>query len=216
MRIQRLGHATVLIEMGITRVVIDPGSYSTEWHDLSDLSAVFVTHEHHDHFAADHIAEMMPRNPEAVVYGPRPVVQHLEQVGIETTEIRPGDNHKFADLELDTVGGTHAVVHETIPRVPNVGLVVTDRAGTRFFHPGDSFDVAPESVDFLGLPLFSPWSTAGPTADFLNAVSPKVAFPIHDAGLSEYGHATFMRIVGRLSRSGTDLTPVDRLASFET
>ena len=49
MEITHLGHATVLIEIGDVRVLIDPGSFSDQWHGLTGLDAVLITHQHPDH-----------------------------------------------------------------------------------------------------------------------------------------------------------------------
>ena len=38
MKIIRHGHACLLIETETTRILIDPGNYTSTWHDLGDLS----------------------------------------------------------------------------------------------------------------------------------------------------------------------------------
>ncbi|MDQ3307853.1 MAG: MBL fold metallo-hydrolase, partial [Actinomycetota bacterium] len=40
MRLTHLGHACLLVETGSTRVLIDPGTYSTGFDALRDLDAI--------------------------------------------------------------------------------------------------------------------------------------------------------------------------------
>lgn len=213
MRLTRLGHATVLVESNTTRLLIDPGVYSTDWTRLTALDAILVTHEHHDHFDRENVLKLIEANPTAAVIGPPSVCNSLRDS--RPTELAPGDSGEFGNLHVEVVGGIHAVVHESIPRVENLGLIVSDPGGSRFFHPGDSYTATPERIDALALPLSSPWSTAGATADFLIEVAPAVAFPIHDAGLSEIGRATFERIIGGLAPGQVEMISVGSTGSIE-
>jgi hypothetical protein len=96
------------------------------------------------------------------------------------------------------VGGRHAVIHEDIPRIGNVGLLVAADGEPTLFHPGDMIDTAPDGVDVLAVPLNAPWCAAKETATFLRAVGAPAALPIHDALLSPAGRATYLRVLGGL------------------
>ena len=48
MQITHFGHACVLLS-GNSRVLLDPGTYSSGFEILHDLDAVLITHDHPDH-----------------------------------------------------------------------------------------------------------------------------------------------------------------------
>lgn len=210
MRLTRFGHAALLVEHEGARVLIDPGAYSTRWHDLVELDAVLVTHAHHDHFDQEHITGLAASNPKAPIVA-HPAVCSLLPAGIAHRAIEPGESFDVGGIRVNAVGGLHALVHDRIPRIPNLGLVLETTGGPRVFHPGDAYDFVPPSIDVLALPLTSPWSTAASTADFLLGVHPGLAFPIHDSGASELGRATFMRIIGGLLPTDIELPSVGPL-----
>jgi len=107
------------------------------------------------------------------------------------------------------VGGRHAVVHADIPRIGNVGYLMREREGTCLFHPGDSYETAPDGVDVLAVPLSAPWAAAKEMIDFARAVAPRVAVPIHDALLSDPGRALYERLL--TTHGGRDGDPLDVL-----
>jgi hypothetical protein len=55
------------------------------------------------------------------------------------------------------------------------------------YYPGDSFTKPDKPIQVLALPVGAPWLKASEMLDFLMAVKPTVAFPTHDAVLSEIG-----------------------------
>jgi len=215
MRLTRYGHATLLVETETTRVLIDPGTYSTEWQVLRDLDAVLVTHEHHDHFDRENLITLMTANPGAEVVAPSAVSDSLLSAAVATRVIEPETALDIDGIHVETVGGQHALVHRRIPLVANIGFVLSTTSGPRLFHPGDAHDALPPAIDVLALPLTALWSTVRAAADFLERVGPEIAFPIHDAGASTTGHATHMRILGGLTPPGTNLVHLGPMSSIE-
>jgi len=203
MLITRFGHAAILVEVAGRRLLIDPGSYtSDDAFGLTGLAAIAVTHQHADHVDVERIGRLVEANPGATLLVEPETLSKLEAVGGTWTAVPAGTSTAIGDAMLTAVGGRHAVIHEDGPRVGNVGFVISARDEPTLFHPGDSYETAPEGVDVLAVPMSAPWAKLGETIDFVRRVAPSTAFPIHDTGLSELGYGGYWRNLEQLSGVG--------------
>ena len=192
MIVTRLGHACLLVESSSTRILIDAGTFSSAWHGLADLDAILHTHQHPDHFDADNIGQVIGANPGARLIVEPAVAKMLAEQSPHAALV--GEVVDLGSITIEIVGGEHAVVHDRIPAVGNVGYVIRETGGPTLFHPGDSYDVTPSGIDLLALPFVAPWAKTAMTIDFANAVRPERAIPIHDVFLNDIGRSTWMRI----------------------
>ncbi len=178
MRISRYGHSCLLVEHSDARILLDPGIFSTGFEQLRGLTAVLVTHQHPDHLDVDRLRALLQANPDARLHlDEGSAGQHAD---LEAVVVRSGD---VLDLGVPVTvhGSEHAVIHEDIPRIPNVGYLVADR----FFTPGDALTVPAADVEVLGLPTAAPWLKLSEAVGLLRTVAPRLAFPVHDAVLSQ-------------------------------
>jgi L-ascorbate metabolism protein UlaG (beta-lactamase superfamily) len=210
MLITHVGHSCLLVESGDVRVLLDPGAYTHGFEELTGLDAVLVTHAHPDHCDAERLPTLLEANPGALLIAEPETAAELRRVGLESSPLHPGESTEVGSLTVTATGGAHdgdlhAVIHEEVPRIGNVGMVLSAEGEPTLFHPGDSYAVVPRDVDVLALPLSAPWASLSDTVAFLRAVAPRSAVPIHDALLSTAGREIYLGGVTRLAPEGTQV-----------
>ena len=208
MRLTKYEHACVLVEDEGARILIDPGIYSSGFETLTSLDAVLITHQHADHVDPDRLVPLLANNPDARVYADDATAEILREKGIEATVAREGEQINVG-VDVAVYGVNHAEIHSDIPIIPNVGYLM----GGRFFHPGDAFTMPDVPIDILGLPTGAPWLKAGEAVDYLRAVAPRIAVPIHEAVLVR--PATHYALFERLALSGTSVMVIQPGTSIE-
>src|SRR4051794_20745810 len=202
MQITRFSHSCLLVEDGDARLLLDPGIFSSGFEELRGLTGVLLTHQHPDHLDADRLRRLLDANPEAAL--------HCDSGSAETLDDLPltvVDDGTRLDLgtPVQVVGSLHAVIHEDIPRVPNVGYAI----GDRFFTPGDALGV-PDDMEaaILGLPTAAPWLKASEAVDLMRRIRPRLAFPVHGAGLAT--PKIWWTLFTGLQPDGTTFVPLDQ------
>lgn len=190
MQITRFGHSALLVETSAARILVDPGTLSVpETFELTDLSAIVVTHQHADHLDQARLPGLLAANPDALLIAD-PQTAGLVEVGRWEANT-DGLEVVVGDLTLRGVGEQHAEILPAIPRIANVGVLVAADAGPRLFHPGDSLASVPAGVDVLAAPLSAPWCKLRETVDFVTSVAPTTLIPIHDGTLSGPGRSVY-------------------------
>jgi L-ascorbate metabolism protein UlaG (beta-lactamase superfamily) len=187
MRITHLGHSAVLVEVADRRLLLDPGNFSDAWHSLTDLDAVIVTHQHPDHLDPEHVPALLAANPQARVYVEPQVADKVPLTGARP--LGADSSVELGGVTISAVGGLHAVIHRDIPRIGNVGIVISASGGPTLFHPGDSLAEVPQGVDLVAIPAYGPWAAMGETIDFVRAVGAPQGFLIHEGLLNDRGRA---------------------------
>lgn len=182
MRVTKFEHAALRLDANGKTLLIDPGSFTTPLDDLEDLVGVVITHEHPDHWTPDHLDRFLRAAPGTPIYAPSGVARAAAEYDI--TVVAPGDTVEVGGFALRFFGGTHEVIHSSLPTVENVGVLVNDE----LYYPGDSYAV-PEGVEVgtLAAPLGAPWLKIGEAMDYVLAVAPRRAFGTHDMTLSVIG-----------------------------
>ena len=122
-------------------------------------------------------------------------VAEMVPEGIRVHVASPGETLQCGAFTLQFFGGEHALIHESMPRPHNLGVLIDHS----LYYPGDSLVVPDVAVDTLALPVVAPWLKIGETMDFLIAVHPRFAFPTHDAVASAAGKALVDRMLGSLA-----------------
>ena len=129
-------------------------------------------------------------------------------MGLEPSVHQP-DGTLIGDLTITPVGAIHALIHEEIPRISNVGVRLSAPGEPSLFHPGDALDGEPGPVDVLAFPLNAPWQRSREMTAFVRRIGARQALPIHDALLSSTGRGLYL---GQARTLGSPDTEVRDLA----
>ncbi|WP_298864256.1 MBL fold metallo-hydrolase [Microbacterium sp.] len=184
MRITKFEHAALRIDEQDASLLIDPGSFTAPIDGLDRVVAVVITHEHADHWTPAHLDAVLTSAPNAKIFAPAGVAAAAGDYDI--TVVSPGDAVSAGPFSLRFFGGTHEVIHSSLPVVDNVGVLVNDAV----YYPGDSYAVpGGVDVDVLAAPLSAPWLRIGDAFDFVTAVHARRVFGTHDIPLSDIGRS---------------------------
>jgi L-ascorbate metabolism protein UlaG (beta-lactamase superfamily) len=179
-RITKYEHATLQLGVGDENLVIDPGMFLSH-PDVPDVVAIVLTHEHSDHWTAEQLGRILEKNADARILGPQGVADAAADFEVEV--VAAGDVVEIGSFKLEFFGGRHAVIHESIPVIDNVGVLINDE----LYYGGDSYTVPGVEVGTLAAPIGAPWLKIGEAMDYVLAVKPKRSFYVHDMTLSVAG-----------------------------
>lgn len=206
MQITHLGHSCLLIETGGQRILIDPGNFS-DFSQVQDLTLILATHQHPDHLDSETVPALLEANPKAqVVLEPAAAMtlRHAApNLAARVKQLEPYEPLVKGRMKITPVGDQHAFIHDYVPRIHNLGLVI-EAEGRKLFHPGDALDATGkclEDIDILCVPINAPWARVADTVEFVRSMQPKAVIPIHDALLQPQGRAMYL---GHVANFGLD------------
>jgi L-ascorbate metabolism protein UlaG (beta-lactamase superfamily) len=207
-RLQKFGHCCLLVSQAGSRLLIDPGCFSHGIDQLTDLTAILITHVHEDHLDPARLAAILHGNPAARVISDPASAAALAECAI-TAEVVQAGHELDLGLQVRVYGHEHSVIHPDLPNVPNVGYLI----GGRFFYAGDALTVPDRNVEILAVPVAAPWISMTEIINWLRAIRPRVAIPIYDDGhvLAELTY----HLVDRLTPPGTTLMALTAGFPFE-
>src|SRR3954471_24270955 len=118
MRVTYIGHATLLIEMGGTRLLTDPNFEpklgkilprvsppGIPLDALPSLDAILLTHAHADHLSFDSLDRLPTSIP---IYAPPVIADWLRQMGyVQARALTPGDSAAIGSITVRAAVATH-------------------------------------------------------------------------------------------------------------
>lgn len=195
MKLMKYEHACFTVEKDHRLLVVDPGSYSGDFIAPEHVAVIVITHQHQDHFDPDVLVAIYNKNPESLLLADQSIIDLMPDHRGQA--VRAGERISVEGFDLEFFGGSHALIHESIPASSNIGVMINDL----LYYPGDSLTIPDKPVDTLAVPAAAPWLRIGEAIDFLLAIKPRLAFPTHDAILSEIGQDLSDTLLGKTAQS---------------
>ncbi len=182
MKISKFAHSCLLLEVDGASILTDLGSWNPEVPEVSDLSAILITHEHADHFDVEKLKTLIAKNLTAKVITHVAVGEKLREAGIDYTPIESGERVEVNGVAIESCGTDHAIIYGKTSPCRNTGYLIADK----FYIPGDALhDTPSKQVEILALPTGGPWMKVAEAVDYAKSLKPKVVIPIHDAMYTE-------------------------------
>ncbi len=212
MRLTHFGHSCLLAEFDHTRILFDPGTFAHGFEGITGLSAILITHQHPDHVDAARLPALVEANPDAALYTDS---QTAAQLDAPFQAVHVGDELSVGQLTIRALGGRHAVIHPEIPVIENISYLVDDgEHRARLMHPGDALFVPGEPVDVLAAPAAAPWMRISEAVDYLRAVAPARAVPIHQGMITPDGRGIYYGRLTEMTSTDFQVLPEESAVTF--
>lgn len=191
MKITKYEHSCIEVKEGNNRLIIDPGIFSKSFTDFLSIDAVVITHEHQDHFDPEKVKKIIKNNPDVQIITTSQVADTLKSKSVQ-----------IAKLDKEYIVGKQKLKffgekHELFTDVENIAVLVNEK----FYHPGDSYTLPDVQVEILSAPASAPWLRITEASKFISDIGPKIAFPSHNALLSEIGESIHYRILSNATKA---------------
>ena len=177
-------HASIQINYNGLEIEVDPVGKGmkpeTDYSQFPKADIILVTHEHHDHFDRDAIAQLTKASTKIFL---NPAVQKMLGSG---KALKNGDKVKYAnDITIEAVPAYNTTPgrEKFHPKGRDNGYILT-LDGMRIYIAGDTEDI-PEmanikDISIAFLPCNQPYTmTIEQAANAAKIIKPKVLFPYH-------------------------------------
>lgn len=171
MKITKLVHSCLLVEMPDRTALFDPGNMSeVDVDSLQWLDDIFITHKHADHMDVALIKQLREKFPDVRITAPADATEDLRQAGVSDVQTEPPEGVSFFDAP-----------HEAIR--PYMDADPPQELGYHYLgklsHPGDSHSFS-ETMPILALPMQAPWGSTVDAVKLALELKPRYIVPIHD------------------------------------
>lgn len=193
-------------------MLFDPGTFAHGFEGITGLDAILITHQHPDHVDVSRLPSLLEGNPDAALYADP---QTTEQLGTPCRAVHVGDELQIGELTVRAVGGRHAVIHPEIPVIENISFLIGDGGhAARLMHPGDALFVPDEPVDVLATPAAAPWMKIAEAVDYLRAVAPVRAVPIHQGIIAPDARGIYYGRLTEMTTTDFQVLPEENAVTF--
>src|SRR3989344_1961886 len=139
MKIKKLGHCCLVVEVNGKRIMTDPGSYTVkEQAQEKNVDLILITHEHGDHLHIESLQEIIKNNPNVKIITNAGVGKLLDEAGLKYEVLKNKTAKDILGVELEAHDCKHEEIFKEIGQVQNTGYFI----GRKLFYPGDAISNA--------------------------------------------------------------------------
>jgi L-ascorbate metabolism protein UlaG (beta-lactamase superfamily) len=205
MKIKKIGHCCLVIEVNGVKIMTDPGVFSTGQETEMGINFVLITHEHADHIHVESLKKVLENNPTCKVITNNAVKKLLDEAGIACEILEDGEYGGPSSVAIFAKTCKHADIFDGITPVQNTGYMIANK----LFYPGDAWLEPGIPVEILALPVAGPWSKIRDSLEYCIKVNPKIAFPVHDGLIQDFAFGPFHSLPkGILANKNIDFRPL--------
>ncbi len=181
MKLTKYEHACLDVTEGDSRLIIDPGIFTTSLTDFTSVTAVVVTHVHGDHFDKEKVLAIVAANPAVQLFTTGEVTEQLQIP--EARVPKTGQTYTAGAFQLEFYGELHAVISPDVPVAQNIGVLVNDA----LYYPGDSCADCPKPYKLLAIPFTAPWVKFSDSLELIKSTPATMLIPTHDGLVNQAG-----------------------------
>ncbi len=206
MKIKKLGHCCLVIEIKGKRIMTDPSNFDYGGDSVleENLDLILITHEHADHLHIPTLKEILIKNPNVSIITNTSVGKLLEVENISYRKVEDQESFDFEGINIFGFGDIHDQIYEDYGQVQNTGYMIDE-----FCYPGDSLTLPNKKVDILALPVLGPWLLMKDAINYAKEINPKIVFPVHDAPLKPFAGFVYKIPEHFLSKVGIEFKKLE-------
>ncbi len=211
MKITKYAHACLYLEKSSTKLIIDPGAFTTLPEEIPYVDFIIITEEHFDHFDVENIKKLLSVNQNAQIYSTEAVATKLADADIECESIVSTTEKNLGDMTVTLTPTDHAVVYGSSPCTS-----LTLKVNNHLYYPSDTYALIPDEVEVLALPTSGPWFKVSESIDFMKGIKSEVVMPTHNALNSEQGNKVTHNFITNNITDTREFTHLGEGESMET
>ena len=162
MKVTKLEHSGLLVENNGAFLVCDPVEIEQQLPAFGNVKAIVITHVHGDHFNPAIVSKIMSENPDVKVFTTEENAANIPG----SAAVTDGDLVNVEGFDLRFFGKDHASIIPGQVPCQNIGVVINGAIA----NPGDSFDMPPEKVQLLCVPISGPWCKTIESIEYFKSV----------------------------------------------
>lgn len=184
MKITKFAQSCIMIETNNTKILVDPGTLSSEKEieQMTNVDFVFVTHRHGDHFSQDLFDKI--KKESTIIYSTNEVASVFTNTNFKI--IKEEDNLELSFGKVEVV----KAVHGYLPHLTAKGAEINENVGyileiedKKLYFVSDSICFKNDyTADALFVPICNHGLVMGPfdAGQFAKKINPKLVIPIHN------------------------------------